>query len=156
MMFQSCYEGQESMCISTYMDIFLPKLLIQALCEGAQRKLSRREHRRGLVPAQRGGRAREQERAALAVLVEGLPLKRADRLARKRKGGLDVRVRRSVQFLLGDLQERLPDPETRVEERYADVGVWPARAHRTERGLHFCVVVVGYWERCCLGKKVGE
>ena len=85
------------------MDIFLAKFLVQTLRERAKRKLGRRKRRRGRVAAQRSGRTCEEERASLAAFVEGLPLERCDSLTRKRKRGLDVRVGRSVQFLLRDL-----------------------------------------------------
>ena len=134
------------------MDVFFPKFLVQTLRKRAECKLGGREHRGGRVAAQGRGGAGEEERAALAaaLLVDSLRLERADRLARERKGRLDVRVRHLVDFLLGDLQEGLPHGEARVEERHADVSVRPVRAHGAERGLHFFVVVVGYWERSCL------
>jgi hypothetical protein len=134
------------------MDLFLPKFFVQTLRERAKRKFGCRKRRRGRVAAQRSGCACEEERASLPMLVEGLTLKRGDRLTRKRKRGLDVGVRRSVQFLLRDLQERLPDAKASVEERHAYVRVWPMRAHSAECGLHFFVVVVGYRERCGLQK----
>lgn len=134
-----------------YVNVLLPKLLVQALRERAERKFGRRERRRGRVATQGGGGAGEEQRAALSpLLVDGLVLERRDRLAGKRKRRLDVRVCHSVDLVLGDLQERLPDAETRVEEGDADVRVWPVGAYRTERGLDFLVVVVGYWERGCL------
>ena len=144
------------------MDVFLAKLLVQALRKRAKRKLGRRERRGGRVAAQRRGSAGEEERAALAagaraaaprVLVvvvddaDGLPAERGDRLVGKRKGRLDVRVQHAVELVLGDVQERLPDREAGVEERDADVGVWPACARAAERGLDFFVVVFGYRER---------
>ena len=131
------------------MDVFFPKFLVQALRKRAERKLGGRERRGGRVAAQGGGGAGKEERAALAaaLLVDGLRLERADRLARKRKRRFNVRVRRLVDFVLGDLQEGLPHAKARVEERHADVGVRPVRAHGAERGLHFFVVVIGDWER---------
>lgn len=135
------------------MDVFLAKLLIQALRHRAKRKLGRRKCRRGGIAAQRGGGASEEQRAALAatlLLVDGLATEREDRLARKRKGRLDVRVRRALEVLLVDVQEWLPDAETCVEERGADVGVWPVCARGAEGGLDFFVGVVGYWECCRL------
>ena len=105
-----------------YVYIFFPKFLVQALRKRAESKLGGREDRSGRVAAQGGGGAGEEECAALAaLLVDGLGLERADRLARKRERRLDVRVRHPVDLVLGDLQEGLPDGEARVEERHADV-----------------------------------
>lgn len=101
--------------VLTHMDIFLPKLLAQALRQRAQRKLGRRKRRRGRVATQRRRRAGEQERAAFTARVERLPLERADRLVRERKSSLDVRVRHAVHLFLRDLHERFPDPEPGVE-----------------------------------------
>lgn len=107
---------------SAYMDFFFPEFLVQALRKRAERKLGGRESRSGRVAAQGGGGAGEKERAALTtLLVDGLGLERADRLARKRERRLDVRVRHPVDLVLGDLQEGLPNGEARVEERHADV-----------------------------------
>ena len=141
-----------------YMNVFLSKLLVQALRKRAEGKLGRRERRGGRVAAQGSRGAGEEERAALpaaaaarSLLVDdGLATERGDCLARERKGRLDVRVRHAVDLVLGYLEERLPDGEARVEERDADVGVGPVRACGAEGGLDFCVVVVGYWERRCL------
>lgn len=132
-----------------YVDIFFPKFLVQTLRERAQRKLGGGEGRGGRVAAQGGGGAGEEERAALAAarVVDRLRLERGDRLARERKGGLDVRVRHLVDLVLRELQEGLPHAEACVEERDADVRVRPVRAHGAERGLHLFVVVVGDWER---------
>ncbi len=90
------------------MNVFLPKFLVQTLRKRAKRKLAGRKCRRGGIAAQRGGGASEEERAAFAsaallILVNGLSLERGDRLVRKRKGSLDVRVRHLVDFVLGDL-----------------------------------------------------
>lgn len=131
----------------THVDVFLPKLFIQALRKRTQREFARRERGRGRVPTQRGGRAGEEQRATLAVLVDGLASERQDSLARERKRRFHVRVHYAIDLVLCDLQERLPDPESRVEERDADVGVRPARTHGAERRLYLFVAVLGYWER---------
>jgi hypothetical protein len=89
----------------------------------------------------------------LLLVDDGLAAERGDRLARERKGRLDVRVRHAVDLVLGYLEERLPDGEARIEERDADVGVWPVRACGAEGGLDFFVVVVGYWECRCLNEQ---
>ena len=137
------------------MNVFLSKLLVQALRKRAERKLGRRERRGGRVAAQGSSGAGEEERAALPaaplfLVDDGLATERGDRLARERKGRLDVRVRHAVDLVLCYLEERLPDGEARIEERDADVGVWPVRACSPKGGLDFFVVVVGYWERRCL------
>jgi hypothetical protein len=91
------------------MDVLFPKFLVQTLRERAKRKLAGREGRSGRVAAQGGGGAGEEKCAALAaVLVDGLALERGDRLLRERKRRLEVRVRRLVDLVLGDLQEGLP------------------------------------------------
>ena len=83
----------------------------------------------------------------MPLVDDGLATERGDRLARERKGRLDVRVRHAVHLVLRYLEERLPDGEARIEERDADVGIWPVRARGAKGGLDFFVVVVGYWER---------
>ena len=87
------------------------------------------------------------------LVDDGLAAERGDRLARERKGRLDVRVRHAVDLVLGYFEERLPDGEARVEERDADVGVGPVRACGAEGGLDFFVVVVGYRECRCLNER---
>ena len=119
----------------------------------AKRKLGSRECRRGRIAAQGRGSASEEERAALSLaltVVYGLAFERGDRLARERKGGLDVRVRHLVDFVLGDLQKGLPYAETCVVERCADVGCRPVCAHGAEGGLDLFVAVLGYRKRGCL------
>ena len=74
------------------------------------------------------------------MLVKGLALECGDRLARERKYGFDV-CGYTIYFVSGDLQERLPDGDSRVEERDADAGVQPVCTHRTESGLDFFIVV---------------
>ena len=131
------------------MNVFLPKLLVQALRKRAKGKLGSRERRGGRVAAQRSSGAREEERAAFAALAlffDGLTAESVDRLARERKGRLDVRVRHAVDVLLCELQEGLPDGEPRVEERDAHVRAWPVSARGAEGGLDLFVVVVGYRE----------
>jgi hypothetical protein len=127
--------------------IFLPKLFVQALRKRTHGKFGRRECGRSRVPTQSSSRAGEEQRAALATLVEGLTLECGDRLARERECRFDVRVHHTVDFVFRDLQERLPYGEARVEERNADVGVRPARTHGAESSLDFVIVIVGYWER---------
>ncbi len=51
---------------SAYMNVFLPKFLVQTLRKRAKRKLAGRKCRRGGIAAQRGGGASEEERAAFA------------------------------------------------------------------------------------------
>ena len=138
------------------MYIFLPKLLVQALRKRAHREFGRRKRGRSRVPTQSGGCAGEEQRAALATLVERLALECGDRLARERECRFDVRVRHTVDFILSDLQERLPDGEARVEERDAYVGVRPARTHSAESSLDFFVVIVSYWERRRLNESVRD
>jgi hypothetical protein len=135
------------------MNVLLPKLLIETLRKRTKGKLGSGERRCSRITAQRGRSAREEERAALATLIiflNGLAAERVDRLARERKGSLDVRVCNPVDFFLGDLQEGLPDGEACVEERDAYVRLGPVRACGAEGGLDFFVVVVGYWESRCL------
>jgi len=72
-----------------------------------------------------------------------LALECADRLAREPKCGFDVCVRYTIDFVFGDLQERLPDGRSREKERDEDVGVRPAYKHRAESSLDFFLVVVG-------------
>ena len=135
------------------MNIFLPKFLVQTLRKRAERKLGSRERRRGRITAQGRGSAGEEERAALTpslIFVYSLALERCDRLARERKGGVEVRVRRLVDVVLGYLQKGFPNAESCVVERYADVGGGPVRAHGAEGGLDFFAGVVGYWECGCL------
>ncbi len=132
------------------MDIFFPKFLIQTLRKRAKRKLATRKGRGGRITAQGGGGASEEERAALTaplVVIDGLALKSGDRLARKRIGRFEVRVRRLIDFLLCDLQKGLPYAKACVVKRYADVGCRPVCAHGAEGGLDFFIIVVGYWER---------
>jgi hypothetical protein len=76
------------------MNIFFPKFLVQALQKRAERKLGGREGRSDRVATQGGGGVGEEERAALAaaLLVDGLGLERADRLARERERTLDTFV----------------------------------------------------------------
>src|SRR5882757_9736765 len=124
------------------MNVFLPKFLIQTLRKRAKRKLGSRECGRGRITAQGCGSAGEEERAAFTpplTIVDRLALEGGDRLARERKGGLDVRVRHLVDFVLGDLQKGLPYAETCVVERYADVRGRPVCAHGAESVLDFFV-----------------
>jgi len=80
-----------------------------------------------------------------------LILECGDSLARERKCGFDVCVRYAIDFVFGDLQEQLPEGGSWEKEPNADVGVRPAYTHRAESSLDFFIVVVGYWERRCLG-----
>lgn len=135
------------------MNVFLPKFLVQTLRKRANPKLGGREYRRGRITAQGCGSASEEERAALAlplIIVDRLALERCERLARERKGALEICVRHLVEFVLSDLQKGLPYAETCVVERYADVGCRPVCTHGAEGGLDFFVRVVGYRERGCL------
>ena len=134
----------------TYVYIFLSKLLVQALRERSQREFGRRKRGSNHVPAQCGRRAGEEQRAALAVLVERLALERGDRLVRECKCGFDANFQDAVDFVFCDLQEWLPNSEACIEESGANVGVRPAFTHGAEGILDFLIVVVGYWERRCL------
>ena len=149
--------GKKKVESAAYMNVFLPKLLVQTLRKRAKRKLGSRECRRGRITAQGCGSASEEERAALTCaalrlgLVDNrLALERGDRLASERKGSLDVRLRHLVYFVLCDLQKGFPYAEPCVVERCAYVGGWPVCAHGSEGGLDFFIGVVGYRERGCL------
>ena len=88
----------------TYAYIFLSKLLVQTLREGTQREFGRRKCRRSHIPAQCSRHAGEEQRAALAVLVEQLALERSDPLLRERKCSFDIRFQDMVDFYFCDLQ----------------------------------------------------
>ena len=133
-----------------YMYIFLTKFLVKALRKRAQREFARRKCGRSRVTAQGGSRASEDQRAPLAALIEGLALERGNHLARERECCFDVCIHHMVDFVLRNLQERLPDGEACIEERDADVGVRPMCTHCAESTLDLLIVVIGYWERGCL------
>lgn len=88
-------------------DVLLAKLLRQALRERAHSELARRKRARSSVSTQAGGRASEEERAPLTLVVEIKVLECGDGLAREGKGSDNVGVDALLNFFRRDLEERL-------------------------------------------------
>ena len=101
------------------MNIFSSKFLVQALTQRAQAKLPRRDRTRRLVSTPASRRTREDQCAALTGRVELVSFEHGDREPRERERGTDVGVERLCDFLVRDLEERLPDGVARVEDSRA-------------------------------------
>ena len=97
------------------MNILSSKFLVQALTQRAQAKLPRRDRTRRLVSTPARRCTREDQCTALTCRVELVSFEHGDREPRERERGTDVGVERLRDFLVRDLEERLPDGVARVE-----------------------------------------
>ena len=85
------------------------KLLVQALAQRAHSGLTRRECTGQDVASDAARRAGEEQRAALAPLVELVLLELLDDVARERKCAFNGPVEHPPQPIVGRLEERSPD-----------------------------------------------
>ncbi len=90
------------------MNVVLPKLLRQTLAQSPDRKLDRRDPARPHVSTDARRGASEEERSSRTALIKLILLKRQDRPARKAERCGYVELERSLNLLLGHLEERLP------------------------------------------------
>lgn len=113
------------------MDILLPKLLVQTLAETPQSELARAEQAGGNVAPPRSSRSSEDQCAFLPrpliklvrALTQRVLLERQNRGFSKCERADHVRVRRLLDLLIRDLEERLPHGVACVPNRDANLGV---------------------------------
>ena len=136
------------------MDVLLPELLREALAQRAHAELARREPARPRVAAQRGRRARKDERAALPAPVDLVLLELEDDAAGERERRGHVHLQLVCDVLLGDVEEALKHSRGGVPNPDAEVGgpfVGPlVREDGVEYGERGLVRVVRDRECCCL------
>lgn len=100
------------------MNILPSKLLIQALAQRTQAKLSRCKRACCLVSTPASCCSREDQCTALADRVEIVRLEGSDGKLGEREGGADVRVKCFCDLLVCDLQERLPYAVPCIEDSH--------------------------------------
>ena len=102
-------------------DVLLPELLLEALTQRADAELAHSERARQNVAPQRGGRAREDERATLPALVNRVLSEFEDGAARERECRGDVDLQRVRDVLLGNVEEALEHARGGVPHPDAEV-----------------------------------
>ena len=107
------------------MDVVSSELFVQALTERTKAELSGREGTRRFVSAPTRRCSSKDQCTALTGRVQLVSFEHGDREPRERERGTDVGVERLRDFLVRDLEERLPDGVARVEN---------SRAKRVRRG----------------------
>ena len=109
------------------MDVILPKFLGQALAECPQTVLTGRESTSDHSTSKTSGGTREKQSPTSAAFIDSVLLEGRDDFTRKGEGGDDVAFDATLDVVLGDVEEVLPNAMTGVPKCDSDFSLFGGR-----------------------------
>ena len=106
------------------MDVILPKLLGQTLTECPQTVLTGRESTSDHSTSKTSSGTREKQSPTSAAFIDSVLLEGRDDFTRKGEGGDDVAFDATLDVVLGDVEEVLPNAMTSVPQCDSDFSIF--------------------------------